>query len=104
MKKILLCLVLCGGSCVAGELGTPNAMVWGGMPYGNPNMWNRQLHHMSNGPAKTSWGRSDPNIDDPNLQYHNHQLQQIRAYYERKARIEQDNYLRRIYQQQQRAN
>ena len=65
MKKILfVVLVFCFSSqgFSQGPIGTPTAMVWGNMPYGNPAMWSSQLHHYSNGPAVTS-NRYDPSIE-----------------------------------------
>jgi len=63
MKKIFLIgFLVFSSSCYAqGPIGTPTAMMWGGMPYGNPAMWSSQLHHYSSGPAITS-GYYDPSI------------------------------------------
>lgn len=65
MKKLIFIgLGFCffSTSYAQGPIGTPTAMVWGGMPYGNVSAWSSQLHHYSQGPAVTS-GYYDPSIE-----------------------------------------
>lgn len=63
MKKIFLFgLFILSSQCYCySQWGTPNAMIWPGMPYGNPAMWSSQLTHYSQ--SSTGSNTYDPSIE-----------------------------------------
>ena len=61
MKKIFLVGLFFYCSSASAQFGTPNAMVWSGMPYGNPALWSSQLTHSSQ--YSTGSNVYDPSIE-----------------------------------------